>query len=225
MIALKNKYRCRKKGEISSVTGETVNNGFMLEETGKKIEVVVNFDQTIKNEPTINEDYEHDHAGHNHKHSLQKNVFIVLISLSAHSFFDGLLLGIQETEKEMWSFLFIVALHHSIMSFSVGNILSEKIQILNDIKNSRRVLIKHLFMTLLWSIIIPLGILITIFKAHIDKLVVAVLMNIATGSFMYITFIELLPQSIVNLHLPFKLDIGFIFLGYSIICILEYIGE
>ena len=50
-------------------------------------------------------------------------------------------------------------------------------------------------------------------------------MNIATGSFMYITFIELLPHSIVNLHLPFKLDIGFIFLGYSIICILEYIGE
>ena len=108
------------------------------------------------------------------------------------------------------------------MSFSVGNILSSKTDINN--KNSKS-FVKHLLMSFIWSTIIPFGIFVTIFKASIDKLTVAVLMNVATGSFMYITFIELLPQSIKNLNLPFKLDIFFILFGYSIICLLEYIGQ
>jgi zinc transporter ZupT len=107
------------------------------------------------------------------------------------------------------------------MSFSVGNILSNKIDL--HIKSSKG-FIKHLFLTFIWSIIIPFGIFITIFKASIDKLVIAVLMNLAAGSFIYITFIELLPQSIKKLNLPFKLDIIFILIGYSIICLVEYIG-
>ena len=159
--------------------------------------------------------HKHDHGSMKHKN----NKLIVLLSLSAHSLFDGIILGIQNTDNEMWRFLFVVALHHSIMSFSVGNIIST-----NNKKNSKN-LKRHLCMAFIWSIVIPLGIFITIFKASIDKLVVAVLMNVATGSFIYITFIELLPHSMMNFNLPFKLDILFIMLGYAIICIFEYIGK
>ena len=56
------------------------------------------------------EDTDHNHKhnhnhDHDHNHSHKNNSFIVLLSLSAHSFFDGLILGIQKSEKDMWQYL------------------------------------------------------------------------------------------------------------------------
>ena len=226
-------FKLRKKSidgisqkKICSPSIEIVNNAFSIETLAA--EAVNNnvLKQQHHEIEIIGSNLEHDHKHHHsHNHDLQNNTFIVLISLSAHSFFDGLLLGVQKSEKDMWSFLFIVALHHSIMSFSVGTVSSSNANINDDSSNNHKIIKKHVIMTLLWSFIIPIGIFITLFRAQIDKLAVAVLMNVATGSFLYITFIELLPQSITNLSLPYKLDIIFILLGYAIICLLEYIGE
>lgn len=170
--------------------------------------------------PTI-----HNHHDHNHSLHHTENLFIILLSLSAHSFFDGLILGLQDTEKEMWAFLVVILIHHPIISFSVGNTSSNKFNN-EENESSKRCasLIRYLLLTLIWALIIPFGILITIFNDHINKLAISVLMNIAVGSFMYITFIELIPEAINSIHLPYKLNIFFILVGFGIICLTEGLG-
>ncbi len=72
---------------------------FSQNETGHNSRVKIEQLEQITIEDT-GHNHNHDH-GHNHKN----NSIIVLLSLSAHSFFDGLLLGMQKTEKDMWQFL------------------------------------------------------------------------------------------------------------------------
>jgi zinc transporter 1/2/3 len=155
----------------------------------------------------------HQHAHHQHDH---KNLFIVVVSLSAHSLFDGLLLGLKNNEKDMWSFLLVILLHHTIMSFSVGCI-----SYASDRNNTGKLRFKKLIiLSTLWSFIIPVGIFIAVFQASIDKLITGVLSNIATGSFLYITFMELLPSSFQK-KLPYKMNLVLMLAGYGVICLTE----
>ena len=174
--------------------------------------------------------HSHVHNSSNTNSNSKKNIFIIIISLSAHSFFDGLILGTKSTENDMWSFLFIISLHHFPMSFSIGCLLNSYFNSDNErnIRNfsTRHVLFKIMVSAILWSIMIPLGILVTMFQEQIDQFSTGVLINIATGSFLYITFIELLPETINNIVLPFKLNVICLLFGYLVILVFKsYMGH
>ena len=160
---------------------------------------------TTPKDQNDHQDHQHDHHHHHHHASGKKNMFIVIISLSAHSFFDGLILGTKTNSKDMWSFLFIIALHHSVMSFSVGCIINSISNTNADASvrdcSSNQSICKIITAATLWSVIIPFGISISLFQGHINKLAVGILIDVAVGSFLYSVFIELLPETINNVDI------------------------
>ncbi|KAM9782903.1 zinc transporter ZIP1-like [Neosynchiropus ocellatus] len=117
--------------------------------------------------------------------------FILVFSLSLHSVFEGLAVGLLEQPKEVLEICLALMIHKSIIAFS----LSFKL-IQGHLRRS--VVIGCL---LLFTAMSPLGIGIGIALTETKssphhKLVRCSLEGLATGTFIYITFMEILPHEL-----------------------------
>ncbi|KAK3591026.1 hypothetical protein CHS0354_013089, partial [Potamilus streckersoni] len=118
---------------------------------------------------------------------------ILLMALSLHMVFDGLALGLQNEDSKVWQFLGALAIHKSIVSFSVGLKLSE---------TSPSIIIM-IGLLIPFSVVSPLGMIVGIVITSSDgidnlsrDLASAILQGIATGTFMYVTFFEILFREV-----------------------------
>lgn len=117
--------------------------------------------------------------------------FILVFSLSLHSVFEGLAVGLLEDERQVLEICLALMIHKSIISFSLAFKLSQG--------RLRRSVVAGCL--LLFAVMSPLGIGvgmgITETKASPQHLLArSTLEGLATGTFFYITFMEILPHEL-----------------------------
>ncbi|XP_029535401.1 zinc transporter ZIP1 [Oncorhynchus nerka] len=117
--------------------------------------------------------------------------FILVFSLSLHSVFEGLAVGLQEDSQEVMEICVALLLHKSIISFSLALKLAQG-------KLRRAAVVGCLLLFALMSPMgIGLGIALTETKSSPQhQLARSTLEGLASGTFMYITFMEILPHEL-----------------------------
>ena len=147
---------------------------------------------------------------------------LLLTALSLHSVFEGLAVGLQGTASQVLQIFAALALHKSIIAFSLGINLSQ----------SRLSLAAIIRSNLLFSITSPLGIGIGIAIMDLTAadskpalLVNIILQGLACGTFLYIVFFEVLPHEFnSNKTYPSRLlKVLFLVLGYATVAGLLFI--
>ncbi|CAL8288163.1 unnamed protein product [Merluccius merluccius] len=143
--------------------------------------------------------------------------FILVFSLSLHSVFEGLAVGLLEDSAEVLEICVALLLHKSIISFSLSLKLVQA--------RLRRPVVAGC--VLLFAVMSPLGIglglALTETRASPQHLLArSTLEGMATGTFIYITFLEILPH---ELHSPRDRlpKVGMLLLGFSVVTAVLFI--
>ncbi|ELT96667.1 hypothetical protein CAPTEDRAFT_183767 [Capitella teleta] len=145
-------------------------------------------------------------------HSIIRSL-ILLLALSLHSLFEGLAVGLQPTKKSVLEIFAALALHKSILAFSLGlNLVQSKMALKNIMKSN-----------LLFSVTSPIGIAIGIVIIRfspdqtVANLVDGVLEGMACGTFLFVVFFEILPHEFMTKkRYPNRmLKVLFLVLGYA----------
>ncbi|XP_068429550.1 zinc transporter ZIP1 [Clinocottus analis] len=143
--------------------------------------------------------------------------FMLFLSLSLHSIFEGLAIGLQSTDSKVLEICIAILVHKSIIVFS----LSVKL-----VQSAVRPLWVAAYIGV-FALMTPIGIAIgiSVMEAQLaaGALIQAVLEGLAAGTFIYITFLEILPH---ELNSPGRqlLKVLFILLGFSIMAALTFLG-
>ena len=176
---------------------------------------------------------EHSNAGHSHhhhvahkhtdqnSHSYIRSVFL-LLALSMHSIFEGLAVGLQGDVRNILQIFAALAIHKSILAFSLGLNFVQSHMTVRSILGSG----------LLFAITSPIGIAIgaVIFQFTVDpemsNLVCGLLEGIACGTFLFVVFFEILPHEFnTKALLPSRmLKLLFLLAGYATIALLLFLS-
>ncbi|KAK2853768.1 hypothetical protein Q5P01_006429 [Channa striata] len=142
--------------------------------------------------------------------------FMLFLSLSLHSVFEGLAIGLQNTNSKVLEICIAILVHKSIIVFS----LSVKL-----VQSAVRPLWVAAYIGV-FAMMSPLGIAIgiSVMEAQLEAgvLIQSILEGLAAGTFIYITFLEILPH---ELNSPGKqlLKVLFILLGFSVMAALTFL--
>jgi len=159
------------------------------------------------------------HAGHEQSHHEMRSLVLVM-ALSLHHIFEGLSIGLQPTGTLLWTLVFAVMCHESIISFSVG---------LNFTK-CKYTLKRHFVTGLLVCLIMPIGEAIGTAMSSVGSESVALdiasgfLQAFSAGTFLFVTFFEIFQEEID----PHDTSLGKIasaFIGYIVMALLMMIPE
>ncbi|KAM3838029.1 zinc transporter ZIP1 [Diretmus argenteus] len=143
--------------------------------------------------------------------------FMLFLSLSLHSVFEGLAIGLQRTDSKVLEICIAILVHKSIIVFS----LSVKL-----VQSAVRPIWVAAYIGV-FAMMSPLGIGvgIIVMEAQLTAgaLIQAILEGLASGTFVYITFMEILPH---ELNSPERqlLKVLFILLGFSVMAGLTFVG-
>lgn len=118
---------------------------------------------------------------------------ILLLSLSFHSVFEGLAVGLQPTIPMTVQLCLAVLAHKGLVVFGVG------LRLVQRGTRSRWAMVPIVSLALMS----PLGLLVGLAVAQGDTeggrgLIQAVLEGVAAGTFLYVTFLEILPQELAG---------------------------
>ncbi|XP_076443730.1 zinc transporter ZIP1-like [Babylonia areolata] len=139
------------------------------------------------------------HHHHHHHDDLQSHsplrALMLVMALSLHSVFEGLAVGLQTSTGQVLGIFAALVLHKSILSFSIGMSLVQS-------RLSLRVCVRTiLFFALTAPVGVAVGIIITYFGASTTSdLADGILTGMASGTFLYMTFFEVLPAEFNNAH-------------------------
>lgn len=115
---------------------------------------------------------------------------VTIGAFSAHSIFDGLAIGLQSTENQIYTMLFAISMHKLVVAFAVGLELFDQ-------TSSLWMTTVHMS---IFSVMSPIGIWIVIFSqsgevtSENESLVLIMLSAVATGTIIYIVFFEILQK-------------------------------
>ncbi|XP_019210063.1 zinc transporter ZIP1-like [Oreochromis niloticus] len=155
-------------------------------------------------------------TGHLQAHSSFRS-FMLFLSLSLHSVFEGLAIGLQSTDSKVLEICIAILVHKSVIVFS----LSVKL-----VQSTVRPLWVAAYIVV-FALMSPLGIAISIgvMEAQLTAgpLIQAVLEGLAAGTFVYVTFLEIVPH---ELNSPGNqlLKVMFILFGFTIMAGLTFLG-
>lgn len=143
--------------------------------------------------------------------------FMLFLSLSLHSLFEGLAIGLQNTESKVLEICIAIVVHKSIIVFSLAVKLVQSA-------------VPPLWLAAyvgVFAMMSPVGIAIgiSVMEAQFSSgaLIQAVLEGLAAGTFVYITFLEILPHEL-NSSGKQLLKVLFILLGFGIMAALTLVG-
>lgn len=174
---------------------------------------------TLSDDEAQEESHGHTHdIEFPHDHSLLRSL-LLLLALALHSLFEGLAVGLQDKTKQVIQIFAALALHKSILSFSLGmNLAQSKMTLKGAVKS-----------VLLFSISAPVGVgigigIIRLWDSKASNLVQGILQGIACGTFLYITFFEVLPHEFNNCDSRL-LKVIFLLLGFAAVTAIVYFGH
>uniref|UniRef100_A0A0L8FVS5 Uncharacterized protein n=2 Tax=Octopus bimaculoides TaxID=37653 RepID=A0A0L8FVS5_OCTBM len=153
--------------------------------------------------------HNHVHFSNEEKESSLRSV-LLLLALSLHTIFDGLTVGLEKTVNNIWAMFTAVIIHKILIGFTLG---------LQMFENAQWSVRRTIFLMLIFSLISPIGIVIGILiedlnvESVTEHFVSALLKALATGTFMYVTFFEILGREISHDATP--LQILFAIIGFG----------
>ncbi|KAF7235170.1 Zinc transporter ZIP2 [Varanus komodoensis] len=139
--------------------------------------------------------------------------FVLFLSLSFHSIFEGLAIGVQKEMTAAVQLCLAVLIHKAIVAFSLAMKLVQ-----SGTQTFWRVLYV-VFFSLMSPAGIGVGIGVSFSNGDGSGLAQAVLEGVAAGTFLYVTFLEILPYELRS-HESSLSKFFFIFLGFSIMAII-----
>lgn len=138
---------------------------------------------------------------------------MLLVALSLHSTFEGLALGLQQDASVALQIFGALAIHKSILAFSLGlRLVQSKLSTLG-------VACCCLFFSLTAAIGGLIGIaIVEVLKSSSALIINGTLQGIACGTFLYVTAFEILPQELNDGQ--YRLGkLIMLTLGFSTICL------
>ncbi|KAL3078690.1 hypothetical protein niasHT_034840 [Heterodera trifolii] len=141
--------------------------------------------------------------------------FTFAFAISFHSVLEGLAMGFQETPTGIMTLFFSLIIHKAIEAFSVGLQLS---------KSRSNSLVCCLIGA--YALMTPLGAIFGDFITTLDmdeikkEAIIIILESLAGGTFIYVTFLEVLAQERAKEH-SHLIQLGAIFLGFLVINALQ----
>ena len=144
---------------------------------------------------------------------------ILLTALSVHSVFEGLAVGLEDSSSKVFKLFSGLILHKSVLAFSLGMSLV-----------SSNMSTKETFFSVLgFAVASPIGIAIGIGVSQEEGLFTlglsTVLQGLATGTFLYITFFEVLPLEF-NCRRWRLQKVVSLLLGFGVMCfMIIYAGD
>uniref|UniRef100_A0A7M4E354 Solute carrier family 39 member 1 n=1 Tax=Crocodylus porosus TaxID=8502 RepID=A0A7M4E354_CROPO len=116
--------------------------------------------------------------------------FALVLALSLHSVFEGLAVGLQEAGAKALEICLALLVHKCIVAFSLS------LKLLQGQLRPRAVVGCLLLFALMSPLGIGLGVALTETAAALPQLSRSVLEGLAAGTFVYITFLEILPHEL-----------------------------
>ncbi|XP_068778630.1 zinc transporter ZIP1 isoform X1 [Struthio camelus] len=116
--------------------------------------------------------------------------FLLVFSLSLHSVFEGLAVGLQEAEAKVLEICLALLIHKCVVAFSLA------LKLLQGRLRPRAVAACLLLFALMSPLGIGLGVAVTAGAGALQRLWRSVLEGLAAGTFVYITFLEILPHEL-----------------------------
>jgi len=166
----------------------------------------------------------HDGGYHSHidhditKHSSLRS-FMLLLALSFHSVFEGIAIGLQDTSGQLVTIFTAVMFHKAVMAFSLG------LNIAQSDLSTQTIFMSNIMFSIASPIGVGLGMAVADLPSSLPQdLCSGVLQGIAGGTFLYITFFEVLPHEL-NLPQNRLWKVLFIILGFSCICALLFLAS
>lgn len=155
---------------------------------------------------------------HNHIHPNMYSLssfrsLILFCSLSVHSVFEGLAIGLQPKYSSALQIAIAVLIHKGIIVFSLS------LKLIQSMTTPVWLAIYIVIFSLMSPIGITIGILVTLKKTAIVTLVQAILEGISSGTFVYVTFLEILPSELNSGTRPL-LRLFFIVIGFTIMAVI-----
>jgi zinc transporter 1/2/3 len=117
--------------------------------------------------------------------------FLLVAALSFHSIFEGMAIGLQPTQSDVWFLFTAVIVHELAIMFCIG---------MEMLESKLRVLLYVIYMVelgLITSVGVGVGILVTEYvhdPSATHLLIIAILQGIAAGTLLYVTFLEVLER-------------------------------
>uniref|UniRef100_A0A8C1FWM6 Zinc transporter ZIP3 n=1 Tax=Cyprinus carpio carpio TaxID=630221 RepID=A0A8C1FWM6_CYPCA len=151
---------------------------------------------------------DHQYHSHHHGHFSPSELMHagplrlagLVLALSAHSVFEGLALGLQEDGAKLGTLFIGVAIHETLAAVALGVNIAKAGISLRDASKLAVTVIQHLA----------------------ESIISVVLQGLAAGTFLFITFFEILSRELEDKH-DRLLKVLFLILGYSVLAGLVFI--
>ncbi|XP_069138213.1 zinc transporter ZIP1-like [Argopecten irradians] len=122
-------------------------------------------------------------------------VVILVIALSIHMIFEGMAIGLQDTTAGMWTLVAALSVHKAVIVFSVGLKLKEIVE------SNLKIILYIAYLSVVSPIGIAIGIAVTTSGSGDDFVQdksSGILQSLAAGTFLYVTFFEILQKELAN---------------------------
>ncbi|XP_038643031.1 zinc transporter ZIP1-like [Scyliorhinus canicula] len=139
---------------------------------------------------------------------------VLVFSLSLHSIFEGLAVGLQETSSKVVEICVALSVHKCIIAFSLT------LKLVQSRLRWTAVVCCIVIFALMSPLGVGLGIALTEDSSH--RLVRCVLEGVAAGTFIYVTFMEILPHELNSSHQRLCKVIMLI-LGFALVTVVLFI--
>lgn len=209
------------KNDVSYGSTDTANGASRDSNNG---EVVLNPAQVApRSTPLVTQSAPQWNSEHHHSHGLGKGGdkvklslggLLIVVALSFHSIFEGLAIGLQQSNKDVWTTLAAVAIHKFVIAFVVG---------LEVYAEGTRTVVVIIYMVI-FSVMSPVGILIGLVSQITlegqTNMAIGYLNALATGTLLYVTFFEVLQRE-KNSQLSGLLQFLAVVLGFGIMVVIN----
>ncbi|XP_053318579.1 zinc transporter ZIP1-like [Spea bombifrons] len=172
-------------------------------------------DQPHGHHTDVEHSRQHLHVDFNAHSSFRS--FVLLLSLSLHSIFEGIAIGLENLQSAVLQIATAILIHKSIIAVSLSLLL------LQSKVPTRWFVLSMVMFSLMSPIGIGIGIGVSQTQSDGSRMVQCVLEGLAAGTFVYITFLEILPHELNSnkWRLP---KVVFILIGFSAMAALRFLG-
>ncbi|XP_033749187.1 zinc transporter ZIP1-like [Pecten maximus] len=132
---------------------------------------------------------------------------ILVIALSIHMIFEGMAIGLQDTASNTWTLVAAISIHKAVIVFSVGLKMKEIVE------GNLRIVLYIMFLSLVSPVGIALGLAVTSTGSgneSVQNKSSGILQSLAAGTFLYVTFFEILQKELSNGYSLLKVFLTFI---------------
>ena len=145
---------------------------------------------------------------------------MLLLALSLHTVFDGLVIGLQTTQVLVWTLLAAMSVHKALIAFSLGLAFLE-----SHYEKVKEAMLYLFAFSLVAPVGVGIGTVVTEanFNPDAKSYAAGILQAVATGTFMYVTFMEGLRESFTGrYHL---VNVFVVIVGFGCTCALRLAAD